>query len=128
MNGIEILNTVTQTSEKSGGLFILYILFAIILTACAGLCIYSIKEALDGCRYLDVTDWIGVVILFLIFAGCCVGDYFLIRAAVGESKQQETIVYATIDDTVPWTEINEKYELIRQDGKIYKLRVREEEN
>ena len=62
--------------------------------------------------------------LILISAGFCVGDFFLIRGIVGEANKRETIVYATIDDTVPWAEINRRYELIRQDGlyrRIYEI-------
>ena len=125
MNGIEILNTVTQTPDKAGGMMIMYIMFAGILLAFAGLSAWSAKEMIEDV-YMDWKDWVGVSVLILIFAACCVGDYFLIRATVDESHRQETIVYATIDDTVPWTVINEKYELIRQDGKIYQLRVRED--
>ena len=126
MNGIEILNEVTQMPDKSGSMILLYVFFAIICTAFAGMIACTVKENVED-RYLETPEIVGVCILSLICIGFCVSDYFLIRAAVNESHNRETIVYATIDETVPWTEINERYELIRQDGKIYQLRVKEEE-
>lgn len=127
MNGMEILNEVTQMPDKSWSMIALYVVFAIICTAFAGMCAWEIKENVED-TYLDALVIVGVCVLSLICIGLCVSDYFLIRAAVNESHNRETIVYATIDDTVPWTEINEKYELIRQDGKIYQLRVKEDAN
>ena len=126
INGMEILNEVTQMPDKSGSMIVMYVVFAIICTAFAGMCAWAVKENVED-RYLDASDIVGVCVLSLICIGFCVADYFLIRAAVNESHNRETIVYATIDETVPWTEINERYELIRQDGKIYQLRVKEEE-
>jgi len=125
MNGIEILNEVTQMPDKSGSMILLYVVFAIMCTAFAGMIAWTVKENVED-RYLEASDIVGVCILSIICIGFCVSDYFLIRAAVDESHNRETIVYATIDNTVSWTAINEKYELIRQDGKIYQLRVRED--
>ena len=125
MNGVDILNTVTDMPDKSAGMIIAYVIFAVACTVFAGMCVWSIKEMVEDV-YMDWKDWIGVAVLILISAGFCVGDFFLIRGIVGEVNKRETIVYATIDDTVPWTEINKRYELIRQDGKIYQLRVRED--
>jgi hypothetical protein len=125
MNGVEILNTVTDMPDKSAGMIVMYVMFAVISIILSGICVWSIKEMVEDV-YMDWKGWIGVAVLILISAGFCVGDFFLIRGIVDEARTRETIVYATIDDTVPWTEINEKYELIRQDGKIYQLRVRED--
>lgn len=125
MNGVEILNTVTDMPDKSAGMIIAYVIFAVACTVFAGMCIWGVKEMLED-NYPDLMDVIGVIVLILFVCGACVGDYFLIRGIVDETRKRETIVYATIDDTVPWTEINQRYELIRQDGKIYQLRVRED--
>lgn len=125
MNGVDILNTVTDMPDKSGGMIIAYVIFAVACTVFAGMCIWGVKEMLED-NYPDLMDVVGVIVLILFVCGSCVGDYFLIRGIVGEANKWETIVYATIDDTVPWTEINQRYELIRQDGKIYQLRVRED--
>lgn len=125
MNGIEILNEVTQMPDKSGRMILLYVVFAIMCTAFAGMIFWTVKENVED-RCLEASEIVCVCILSMICIGLCVPDYFLIRAAVDESHNRETIVYATIDNTVSWTAINEKYELIQQDGKIYQLRVRED--
>ena len=127
MNGIEILNEVTQIPDESGRMILLYVFFAIMCTAFAGMIFWAVKENVED-RCLEASDIVLVCILSMICIGFCVADYFLIRAAVDESHNRETIVYATIDNTVSWTAINEKYELIRQDGKIYQLRVREDDD
>lgn len=125
MNGVEILNEVTQMPDKSGSMIFLYVVFAIGCTVFAGMIVWAVKENVKD-MYLDASDIVGVCVLSLVCIGLCVADYFLVRAAVYESHNRETIVYATIDETVPWTEINDRYELIRQDGKIYQLRVKED--
>ena len=125
MNGLEILNTVTQMPDRSAGLIGAYVIFAICLCALAGMVVWAIKEMMED-TYLDAMGILGICILGLVFIGCCVGNYFLIKGVVSESSTRETIVYATIDDTVPWSEVNEKYELIQQDGKIYQLRLRKD--
>ena len=126
MNGVKILNEVVQMPEKSGGMIILDVILVILLTITAWFCVGGVFNAIRE-RCLDATEWIGIVILTVMAVGCCVGGYYLIDHALGEKDRRETIVYATIDDTVPWSEVNEKYELIRQDGKIYQLRVKEGE-
>lgn len=125
MNGVEILNKVYQISDKSSSMIVMYVMFAVISVVFAGMCIWGVKEMLED-SYPDIMDVVGVCVLILFALGCFVGDFFLIRGIVDEARTRETIVYATIDETVPWTEINEKYELIRQDGKIYQLRVKED--
>lgn len=38
------------------------------------------------------------------------------------------IIKATVNDTVPWIEINNKYELLDQEGDIYTFAVKEDKN
>ncbi len=40
-----------------------------------------------------------------------------------DTRHQE--IKATIDETVSWKEVNEKYELVKQEGEIYTFRVRD---
>ena len=41
-----------------------------------------------------------------------------------DTRRQE--VKATLNDTITWREINEKYELINQEGEIYTFKVKED--
>ena len=125
--GIEILNTVTEMPEKSGSMIVFCIAMAVILAVCAGMCVYALWDIISDRMYMGVEEWVGMVILIVIAAGCCVGDYFLIHGIIGETGKKETIVYATIDESVPWSVVNEQYELVKQEGRIYQLRVKEKE-
>lgn len=125
MNGIEILNEVIQMPEKAGTMIIMYVIFGIGLLVITGMLIYALCD-IFGSIYMEWKDWIGVAVMCLFIGGCLFGAVMLGLAIPGEANKRETIVYATIDDTVPWSEVNEKYELLRQDGKIYQLRVRED--
>lgn len=42
---------------------------------------------------------------------------------VADTRRQE--IKATVNDAVSWKEVNEKYELIKQEGEIYTFKVRE---
>lgn len=125
MNGMEILNEVVRMPEKSFGMITIYVLVCIVGLVFAGMCIYAIWDTVTEC-YLDRQARIAIAIFAVFVIGIGIGCYCLVRSIINEADNRETIVYATIDDTVPWLEVNKKYELIQQDGKIYQLRLRED--
>ena len=123
---ITILNEVVQMPEKACSMIVICAVFIIISLVIAGYCIYGIYDILtDRCKVLE--SWIAFSILYVILAGLSVGVYFLGKGIVSRINERETIVYATIDDTVPWITVNERYELIRQDGQIYQLKLKEKQ-
>ena len=124
MSGVEVLNTVVQRPEKADSMIVMYVFFCLVLAGFAIAMIYAAYSYVDSVC-MDWRDWAAICVLCLMVIGCGIGVYALVRAIPGEAGRTETIVYATIDDTVPWSEVNETYELVRQDGKIYQLRVRE---
>ena len=125
-SGIIILNEIVQMPEKSGELIVMFVFFILIALVFAGYCVYSMYEILtDYCKVLET--WIAFSVLCVFLAGGCVGIYFLAKGIITEKEKRETIVYATIDNTVPWDTVNDRYELIRQDGQIYQLKLKEEE-
>ena len=125
-SGIIILNEIVQMPEKAYSMIVLNVFFIIISFVTAGYCIYGIYDILtDRCKVLE--NWIAFSIFCVILAGLSVGVYFLGKGIVSRINERETIVYATIDDTVPWATINERYELIKQDGQLYQLRLKVEE-
>lgn len=120
MTGIEILNEVTQMPDGNGSLIGLYVIFGVL--ALAG-CVYMIYCAIDA-----LSDSIGVgAFLCGLAAVALILSMLCFTRIPSTAAERETIVYAKIDDSVPWSAVNDKYELIRQDGKIYQLRVREPE-
>ena len=119
---MEILNTVTGSPAGTNTLIALLIVF--IIAAAASLC-YLIYLLIDIISDRDLS--FAMASAWLVAVALCVIVFILCsRGIAALNSEKETIVYATIDDSTPWSEINERYELIRQDGKIYKLRLREE--
>ena len=119
---MEILNTVTGSPAGAGTLIALLIVF--IIAAAASLC-YLIYLLIDTIRDRDLS--FAMASAWLVAVALCVIVFILCSRGINALRdERETIVYATIDDSTPWSEINERYELIRQDGKIYQLRLREE--
>lgn len=117
---MEILNTVVQQPGRCVFLTALLVVFAMVA---AGTFAWLISMIIEAIRDEDI---LYCVLSFFMAAVCVVAIIVCVRGANALSDARETIVYATIDDSTPWSEINERYELIRQDGKIYKLRLREE--
>ena len=121
---MEILNTVEGSPAGTGTLIALLIVF--IIAAAASLC-YLIYLLIDTIRDRDLS--FAMASAWLVAVALCVIVFILCSRGINALRdERETIVYATIDDSTPWSEINERYELIRQDGKIYQLRLREERN
>ena len=116
---MEILNTVVQQPGRCVFLTALLVIFAMVA---AGTCTWLIYMIVEAIRDEDILYG---VLSFFMAAVCVVAIIFCVRGVNALSDARETIVYATIDDSTPWSEINERYELIRQDGKIYQLRLRE---
>jgi len=116
---MEILNTVVQQPERCVFLTALLAIFAMVA---AGTCMWMISMIVEAIRDEDILYG---VLSFFIAAVCVVVIIVCVLGVNALSDARETIVYATIDDSTPWSEINERYELIRQDGKIYQLRLRE---
>lgn len=118
---MEILNTVTGSPAGTGTLIALLIVF--VIAAAASLC-YLIYLLIDAISDRDLS--FAMASAWLVAVALCVIVFILCsRGIAALNSEKETIVYATIDDSTPWSEINERYELIRQDGKIYQLRLRE---
>ena len=127
MDGVNILNTVVQQPDDVFNNVLGLGVLTILMLALAGFCIASIciilkeKDAWGGWK-----DVVEIVIMLGIITAGGFGIRGCIKGIIRESKRVETIVYATIEDSVTWKELHERYDLVRVDGKIYQLRVREE--
>ena len=122
MNGINILNTVEQQPGGYAGLTVIAVVFGILAIAIAGYAFYAAIETVRNRYEGSFVATAVLCIIGLIFVGLSI---LLFIQIPGLLQQRETIVYATIDDSVSWADVNSRYELIRQDGKIYQLKVRD---
>ena len=52
--------------------------------------------------------------------------FLLICGFTTSADTRYTAIKATINDTVSWQEINEKYELLSQEGNLYTFKLRED--
>ena len=62
------------------------------------------------------------VCVLLVLLGVCA----LIRGFTANLDTRYTEIKATINDTVSWQEINEKYELLSQKGDLYTFKLKED--
>lgn len=64
------------------------------------------------------SGWVPFICILCSFVFVYVGFYLVADSRV-------PIVKATINETVPWQEVNSKYELLEQTGKIYTFKVKD---
>lgn len=89
---------------------------AIVVWSIAGLFVlWIIVEAIkdEDCSYL--------LLLFLATLIALFGFKFTVDTRYNE-------VVATINENVSWNEVNDKYELLKQEGQLYTFRVKEDSN
>ena len=106
MDGVEILNTIDKVSAFTIIIIIACTLFAIFLTICA-VCAFKSKDKGYGIFYsIYGLTCIIVVILYILFP--IVHTYYQV----------------TISEDVKFSEFQEKYKIIKQDGKIFTVEER----
>ena len=108
LNGIEVLNTINVHKE-----FPLWMILTLGLCFGVGvglICSFKTKTVIIG----TVLCLIGVVILW---------QGLEINSQLSGEKQNQV----TISDSVSMTEFNERYDVIKQEGKIWTIREKENE-
>lgn len=115
MSGVEILNIAPYTVGYSPGVNLLFIglcLFILVLIAGAGIFFW------DG----DYSEGIAAIIAIVLVSTAtgCVFFY-------GKPIEVDSY-YVTVDDSVSFTEFNEKYKIIDIEGKIYHIVEKDKEN
>lgn len=88
---------------------------AIVLWALAGIIAITVL-------YTVVKESDASYLIILLFSCLIIIVGFFILA-----DKTYTEVYATIDDSVSWTEVNKKYKLIEQKGEMYIFKEREKD-
>ena len=94
----------------------------------------------EPCLWGAIVLWIlaGIIAIFILYFAIRERDasymmmllFSCLIIAVGFfvlADKTYTEVYATIDDSVSWTEVNKKYKLIEQKGEMYIFKEREED-
>lgn len=85
----------------------------------------------DGWNYFFLALFVVSVFVFLMAAICNMGEVLLFLSLVISaiclilSMPVNTRYKVTISNEVKFNEFNEKYEIIRKDGKIYTVEIRE---
>ena len=124
--GINILNTITTAPVDAERAIGACVIAGICLIVIIGYLIYGLKEVIKSFSYNSWEDWIGSSLMIILIIGGIFCVYKLINEINYQNSRAETLVYATISDDVSWTEVNSKYEFVRQDGQIFVLREKPE--
>lgn len=112
MNGVTILNTYTQLANGQTifgflvGLFFLFMTIIILVSA------YFFKHFGEK-KKSNYTCLIVSIILFILF---------IIGICNFPSKEYQTYYQVTINDSVSLNEFQNKYEIVKVDGKIYTVK------
>lgn len=108
---MEILYTET-VSDTNGMLIFFIFLLGCVLTIWGFMVAFYLKEFPSGMPFAMVG------IIFLI-----VGVLSLFNP-----RPTTTYYYAIIDDSIPFTEVVEKYDIVEQNGNLFKLKGKEPSN
>lgn len=119
MDGITILNTITENVSNTGGLVVLLI-FSIIVIILSFIAIIAVSD--------KFYEFNGFVIVYIITG--IAGISFLIVSILELNTPQEpqTLYEVTISDEVSFKDFTSKYEIIEQRGDIYVIKEREQNN
>ena len=118
IKGVEVLNQVDVFKEPSVLFRALATVLIFITLALFVLCVIWNKK---GHGYMNIIFAVIAIILSLISYVC------IVKIKQISEQPSGTIEYqVTIDDTVSMNDFNEKYEIIKVEGKIYTIREKEE--
>lgn len=107
MDGITLLNTITNSDPVVGG-WVVLVASIVGIFACLFALFFAIKDRDRGFGCL-------VTIFLLVFAVfICLS---INRIQAGPQMQYQVL----LDDTVPYTQFVERYEVVKQEGCIYTI-------
>lgn len=119
MDGVTILNTITENVSNTAGLVVLLILSIVVII----LSFIAIIVVSDKFSEFD-----GFIIAFIITG--IIGILFVIVLILELNTPQEpqTLYEVTISDEVSFKDFTSKYEIIEQRGEIYIVKERQTNN
>ena len=103
------MNILYKSAGVDGGCLLGAVVLFICSFAIIGIMLYEANHGNPKALWFS-----GVSLLLAILGAILIG------------KMDRTVVKATVDNTVPWVEVNEKYQLISQEGDIYTFLVKGE--
>lgn len=110
MKGVEVLNTFIEESWGLGeGIYA--IITGIIAIVAIVVTIYLSRECSSG----GTTLLLSIILLFLSIVGIYQSFF----------KEDTTYYQVIIDDSVSMVEFNEKYDIVKVEGKIYTIKEKE---
>lgn len=108
IDGIQILNeTVMQTADISNFILGIGTITFSLICLYVGILLCCSKEIAAGCVVFIIT-------IFLIILSCLSFYYYFTKTTYTEYQ-------VTISDSVKMNEFNEKYNIIKQEGKIFTI-------
>ena len=115
LEGIEILNKVEIMEPPMWIAIVVIVFFFIFLVSLIAGVIDIFTDFLDNKKWIPgvgiIVSWV-IILMMFIYDKCC-------SEPTGKYEYQ-----VTIDDSVSFTEFNEKYEVISQEGKIFTVKER----
>ena len=118
MDGVTILNTITENVSNTAGFLVVILIFSIMAII---LSFIAIIEASN-----KFSEFNGFVIVFII-TGIAGISFFIVSILELNTAPQEpqTLYEVTISDEVSFKDFTSKYEIIEQRGEIYIVKERE---
>ena len=117
MDGVTILNTITENVPNTAG-FVVLLIFSIVLIILLFIAIIAVSD-----KFSEFNGFVIAYIIMEIF-----GILFLIVSILGLntlSQEPQTLYEVIISEEVSFKDFTSKYEIIEQRGEIYVVKKRE---
>ena len=118
MDGVTILNTITENVSNTAGFLVAILIFSIMAIILSFVAIIAASN--------KFSEFNGFVIVFIITG--IAGISFLIVSILelnAPPQEPQTLYEVTISDEVSFKDFTSKYEIIKQRGEIYIVKERE---
>lgn len=117
MQGVEILNKIAETEKVSSTIY------NVLVVICIMLMVITVAFAIVG--FITDRDFImGISVILLILSWICGVVLAVLDSYPQEKPTGEYIYQVTISDEVKMNDFNNKYEIIKKDGKLYTVKER----
>ena len=116
MDGITILNTITENVSNTAGLV------AILISSIVLIIISFIAIIICSNKFSEFNDF---VIIYIIIGIAGISFFIVSILELNTPQKPQTLYEVTISDEVSFKDFTSKYEIIEQRGEIYVVKERE---